>query len=86
MGKTIRSMYYHMLKIDLRQYEEHKKRKYDSLMYETDTSRMLGWEQASVAILENILKYVEALIDSDEEVNEMIKNGEESEYYAGHRN
>lgn len=80
MGKFVRHGYYRTLMIYLKTYEEHKKRKAEATKHE-DVLRMLGWEQASVAILENMLKYVEELINTDEEVNELIKNGEVSKYY-----
>lgn len=80
MGSFTRHMYYRTIKIELLQYQEYKKRKAEATENEKEVLRLLGWEQASVAILENILKYVDELIATDEEVNELIKEREVSRY------
>lgn len=82
MGPIGRAGLYRTLKINLKCYQNHKKRKKAVLEGEDDTLRKLGWEQASVVILESILKYVDELIENDDEVNELIKNGEVSRYDA----
>lgn len=82
MGKIVRHGYYRTLMIDLKIYEEHKKEKAEATANEKEVLRRLGWEQASVAFLENMLTYVKELIETDEEVNELIENGEVSGYYV----
>ena len=78
MGPIGRAALYRTLKINLKCYQNHKKRKEAALEGESNTLRRLGWEQASVAILENILTYVDELIKNDDAVNMLIENGEVS--------
>ena len=82
MGPIGRAGMYHTLKIELKCYQNHLKRKEAALDGEDNTLRRLGWEQASVAILESILECVDEMIDKDDEVNELIRNGEVSRYDA----